>query len=312
MQIIKHSKIWLTISAALVLVSIILLATLGLNLSADFVPGTMLKLKFEQEISTTDLADYLNTEVTNTLSTYTPDTEESDYTPLGVAEVRTTSDGSLSVRTLRQSEATQALVLSSLTDHFGTYELREVRNVSPIYAEAFLQSAYLAITIASIAIILYIAYAFRRVPRHVSKWKFGIIAVATLIHDVIITVGAFVLLGYFVGVQIDGLFITALLTVLGYSVNDTIVVFDRIRENLKNMGRNDTFADIANTAVNQSVSRSINTSLSTLITLTALFLLGADSIRWFVFALIIGTIVGTYSSIFLASPLLTLWQGKTK
>ncbi len=270
-----------------------------------------MKLSFQNGVNNEELTSFLSGDINSQIVELSQNSEE-EYTELGEAQVRTLSNGTTAIRTLRQSDATQLYVFGQLNDKFGEYEILEVRNVSPTFAETFMTKAYTAIIIAGLAIIAYIAYAFRRVPRHVQAWKFGTIAVIALLHDVIITVGVFVLLGHFLGVEIDALFITALLTVVGYSVNDTIVVFDRIRENLKNIRRDETFADVAEYSVNQSITRSINTSLSTLITLFALFFLGSDSIRWFVFALIVGAIIGTYSSIFLASPLLTLWQKKYK
>jgi preprotein translocase SecF subunit len=151
-----------------------------------------------------------------------------------------------------------------------------------------------------------LAYAFRKVPKRVSPWRFGICAVVALLHDVLTTTGVFALMGY----EVDALFITAILTVIGFSVHDTIVVFDRIRENLKFQGRDESFAQVADLSLNQTLSRSINTSVSTLITLAALYVLGAPSLKTFLFALLFGITIGTYSSIFIASPLLVLWQGK--
>lgn len=311
LPIIKNSKIWLSLSTLLVIASIALITIVGLNLSADFVPGTMMKLRFENPVDNASVEDHLNSEVNSYFETENAiRTEDNQFTLLGAPQVRTLSDGTTSIRTLRQNSETQNYVLEKLGEKFGNFETSEIRNISPTFAEVFRNRALIAIGIASLAIIAYVAYAFRKVPRHVNAWKFGVCAIVTLLHDIIITIGAFVLLGYFLGVEIDALFITALLTVLGYSVNDTIVVFDRIRENLKNMNRHQTFGDVAEIAVNQSITRSINTSLSTLITLIALFALGSDAIRWFVLALIIGAVVGTYSSIFLASPLLTIWQKK--
>lgn len=285
--------------------------TVGFNLSSDFVPGTMMRLSFANQVNNNELAKFLSEDTNMQLVELAKNSTE-EYTELGDAQVRTLSNGITAIRTLRQSDATQLYVFSALEEKFGTYDISEVRNVSPTFAQTFLNRAYIAIAIASLAIIAYIAYAFRRVPRHVQAWKFGTIAVVTLLHDVSITVGVFVLLGYFIGVEIDSLFITALLTVVGYSVNDTIVVFDRIRENLKNIRRDETFADIAEYSVNQSITRSVNTSFTTLLVLFSLFFLGAESIRWFVFALMVGTIFGTYSSIFIAAPLLVLWQKKIR
>ena len=158
--------------------------------------------------------------------------------------------------------------------------------------------------------MLYIAFVFRRVPRRLSPWRFGIIAVATLLHDVIITVGIFVIISHVTSFEFDTLFVTALLAILGYSVNDTIVIFDHIRDNLGLQGRGEEFAVIADRSLKQSLNRSINTSVSTLIMLFALFFLGSESIRWFVLTLIIGAIIGTYSSLFLATPLLVYWKKK--
>ena len=156
------------------------------------------------------------------------------------------------------------------------------------------------------AIVLYIAFAFRRVPKRVSPWKFGICAIVALFHDVIIPIGVFAALRF----EVDALFITAILTVLGFSVHDTIVVFDRIRENLKYQERDESFAALANKSMSQTFARSINTSLTALIALTSLLVFGAASIFNFILVLVIGIAVGTYSSIFIASPLLVLWQKK--
>ncbi|MBI2437134.1 MAG: protein translocase subunit SecF [Candidatus Magasanikbacteria bacterium] len=158
-----------------------------------------------------------------------------------------------------------------------------------------------------VAIILYIAYTFRKISRPVRSWKYGVTAAIALFHDVIITMGVFALLGRYYGVEVDIPFVVALITILGYSVNDTIVVFDRIREKLIQYGY-ENFEDIVNKGVNETLMRSINTSMTVLIVLVGLYFLGGESIRYFSLALIIGVGFGTYSSIFLASPLLVVWQ----
>lgn len=172
--------------------------------------------------------------------------------------------------------------------------------------------AIFAVILASVMIVLYIAFAFRRVPRHIGKWRFGLTAIIALVHDLGIMLGVYVYLGAFVGVEIDSLFITALLTILGFSVHDTIVVFDRIREKLKYQGKDESFEEIANQALNETLGRSINTSFSVLLTLLALFFFGSESIRYFVLSLLIGILSGTYSSIFVATPLLVDWQNWVK
>lgn len=158
-----------------------------------------------------------------------------------------------------------------------------------------------------VVIILYIAYTFRKVSKPIASWKYGVTAVIALLHDISIPIGVFAILGKFFGVEIDIPFIVALLTILGYSVNDTIVVFDRIRENLIRYG-SDQFEDLVNKGVNDTLARSINTSFTTLLVLIPLFFFGAESIKYFALALIIGIVAGTYSSIFLASPFLVAWE----
>ena len=158
-----------------------------------------------------------------------------------------------------------------------------------------------------VAIITFIAIAFRRVTKPVASWKFGVTAVISLSHDVLITLGLFSVLGHFYGVQVDIPFVVALLTIFGYSVNDTIVVFDRIRENLlRRTGTN--FAETTENAIKQTVWRSFNTSVTVLTALACLFLFGGESVKYFSLALFVGIFFGTYSSIFLASPLLVSWE----
>ena len=182
--------------------------------------------------------------------------------------------------------------------------------MGPTVGDTMKYKATMALIIALFAIVFYIAFAFRKIPRNVSPWRFGLSAIIALTHDILFVVGIYSILGYFFGVEIDALFITALLTILGFSVHDTIVVFDRLRENLKNMGRDVSFGDVANQALTQTMARSLNTSISTLFTLCALLFLGSPSIFYFVLALVLGTIVGTYSSIFVASPVLVWWHNR--
>ena len=158
-------------------------------------------------------------------------------------------------------------------------------------------------------IILYIGFAFRKIPKEFSSWRFGASAIVALVHDVLIVTGIFVILAQFIDVEINALFITAMLTVFGYSVNDTIVVLDRLRENLIN-DRTSTMDQNANKALNSTFARSMNTSISTLITLIAILFFGSESVFFFVLALTLGTAIGTYSSLFIATPLLVRWHKK--
>ena len=232
--------------------------------------------------------------------------------PIGSVAYSATKDGSVLMRMRNLSNEEHIALLDHLQSTVGEVQEKQFTTIGPTVGETLKKRAVTALIVASIAIILYISFAFRRVPRKLSPWRFGIIAVITLLHDVLITVGVFVLLSHKTAFEFDTLFVTALLTILGYSVNDTIVIFDRIRDNLTNQQRGEPFEMVAEKSLHQSIPRSINTSVSTLIMLSALFLLGSESIRWFVLTLIVGAIIGTYSSIFLATPLLVYWRKKER
>ncbi len=184
---------------------------------------------------------------------------------------------------------------------------KRFNSIGPVIGEELKRSAFYAIVIALGAIILYIGWAFRKVSYPISSFKYGIIATIALFHDVIITLGVFSLLGHFYHVEVGVPFIAAILAILGYSVNDTIVVFDRTRENLLKSGIDD-FTEVVNKSVNETLIRSLNTSFTTLLVLFTLYLFGGETIRYFVVALLVGISAGTYSSIFIASPLLVTWQ----
>jgi len=183
--------------------------------------------------------------------------------------------------------------------------------IGPVIGEEIKKKAWVAIFFTVIAIVLYIAYVFRKVSKPVASWKYGIAAIVALVHDIVIITGLFSILGHFFGTEVNSLFITALLTILGFSVNDTIVVFDRTRENL-NKHYSQDFEKIVNDSVNSSITRSVNTSLTTLLILLALFFFGGETIKDFVLALIAGVVVGTYSSIFVASPIIVSWNKMKK
>jgi preprotein translocase subunit SecF len=170
-----------------------------------------------------------------------------------------------------------------------------------------MENAIKAVIFASLLVVVYITFVFRKIPKPASSYMFGISTVIALIHDVLVVFGVFAILGYFLSVEIDALFVTALLTIIGFSVHDTIVVFDRIRENL---GKNidDPFAKVVNDSVLQTITRSLNTSVTVLFVLFAILIFGGESIRWFVVALLVGIITGTYSSIFTASTILVDWH----
>ena len=266
----------------------------GLKLGIDFTGGTLMELKFEKQVESSALA------------TVYSEVLELDSEPLIVPG----EENSYIVRTKNIDDATHTELIGKVSESIGQFEELRFTTIGPTVGSTMKEKALMALSLAIIAIVLFIAFAFRKIPRSISPWKFGYCAIAALVHDILITLGLFAFLGQFMGVEIDMLFITALLTIMGFSVHDTIVVFDRIRENLKLQDRNSTFGDTANLALNQTMARSINTSLSTLITLLALLFFASESIYWFVFALVFGILIGTYSSVFIASPLLVSWQNR--
>lgn len=197
-------------------------------------------------------------------------------------------------------------ILAGARSEFGKVEERRFESVGPTVSNELTRKAFYSVLAACLAIIAYISYAFRKVPRPYSSWKFGVSAVVALFHDVLVVVGVFSILGHW-GVEIDALFVTALLTIIGFSVHDTIVVFDRIRENLSKMA-GATFEEVVNESIIQTFVRSLNTSVTVLLTLLAILLFGGETIRWFVLALFVGIASGTYSSIFNAAPILVIWE----
>ncbi|OGY21847.1 MAG: protein-export membrane protein SecF [Candidatus Woykebacteria bacterium GWA1_44_8] len=283
-------KFWYFAFSGLIIVpGIFALAIWHLNLGVDFTGGTLLELGFEKQIDKNALATRIKEK------------------GVEVASITPTAANTYLIRTKPLDDANRKAVLKAAEDEFGEVNQVSVETIGPVIGAELLRKSVMAIVIASLAIVLYIAFAFRSVPKPASSWRFGICAIIALLHDVFLVIGVFAILGYFLGVQIDTLFVTALLTIIGFSVHDTIVVFDRIRENL-HKGVGATFADTVNHSIMQTLDRSINTSLTVVLVLLAVFLFGGTSIRWFTVALLVGVVSGTYSSIFNAAPLLVLWQ----
>jgi len=270
----------------------------GPKLSIDFTGGTLVEVTLP--------ADKTKEDIKVSLESFEIDP------PIGNVSVSKTKDETVLMRMRNLSNEEHLALVDHLGETVGEVTERQFTTIGPTVGKSLKKRSMWALGIAAIAIVLYIAFAFRKVPRKSSPWRFGIIAVITLLHDVFITVGIFVILSHTTNFEFDTLFITALLTILGYSVNDTIVIFDRIRDNLFLQERREEFEAVAERSLHQSINRSINTSVSTLIMLGALFFLGSESIRWFVLTLIVGAIIGTYSSIFLATPLLIYWRKRAQ
>lgn len=298
-KFIKYSKVWFIISAIVILVGVGAMInnkrTIGTSLvyGIDFTGGSVMEFEFDEGLS--PATDELYAAI------------DAAY-PESVSQITITDQNTYIVQSKDMSEDQLQAVHESVTESVGNYELLRFNTIGPKIGDTLKRKAVMALGIALVAIVLYIAYAFRKVPKKVSPWRFGFAAIVALAHDIMITLGVFAILGF----EVNAFFITALLTIMGFSVHDTIVVFDRIRENLKKQGRDDTFGDIADISLNQTLTRSINTSVSTLFPLVALYIWGAEVIQVFIFALIIGIFVGTYSSIFIASPVLTIWQERKR
>lgn len=293
-QIIQKRKIWLSFSSLLVAISVVFLALWGLDFGIDFTGGSLLEVKYSGERPSVSEVQ----EATSDLGL-----ESLIVQPIGESNLI------LRFQEISEDDHQKALEkLESLKDDSGGSNFEELRfdSVGPSIGEELKRKSLYAIFAVLFFIILYIALVFRKVSKPVSSWKYGFTAIIALFHDVIITLGVFSVLGYFYGVEINTPFVAAILTVLGYSVNDTIVVFDRIRENLPQSDQD--FESTVNTSVNETLTRSINTSFTTLLVLISILVFGGGSIKDFVLALSIGVFIGTYSSIFLASPLLVVWE----
>lgn len=224
-----------------------------------------------------------------------------------IASLQKSGQETYLIRTKPLDQEQNQKIQKELSNKFDNVEEVSFETVGAVVSQEILQNALKALLLACLLIVLYIAWSFRQVPKPASSWRFGVCAIAALIHDVLVVVGIFSILGKTLHVEVDSLFVTALLTVIGFSVHDTIVVFDRIRENLKKMIGQE-FSKIVNESILQTFTRSINTSLTVVLVLVALLIFGGETIKWFVVALLVGIISGTYSSIFNASPLLVVWQ----
>ncbi len=293
MFIINHRWIFFTLSALAVLASIVAIGVFGLRLGMDFRGGSIMEVEYQESVPSISAVN----EALSPLN-------------LGATTITPTDNQGLIIRLNHLDESVHQTILDKLAE-LGEFTENRFSTVGPALGAELARKGIIALILVIILIIVYIAIVFRQRSAHhqggVSSWKYGLIAVVALAHDVIIPTGIFAVLGHFRGVEIDALFLTALLTVLGISVNDTIVIFDRIRENLR-QPHSLSFAAIAGQSLRQTFTRSINTSLTVIFVLLALFFWGGDSTKYFALALTIGMIVGTYSSIFLATPLLVAWS----
>ncbi len=290
-SVVAWRKVWYVLSAFMIVASILALAVWGLRQGIEFTGGSLLVIRFENRPAPAEAAATLQK---------TPNIEVGSVVaqPVGDADIQ------FRLRSLDGDES------RAVVDHLkGAYanssELR-FDAIGPVVGKELRQKSVQGLVVILIAILLYVAYAFRKVSFPVKSWKYGLITLFTAFHDVIVPAGVFAVLGHFYGLEIGTPFIAAILTIMGYSITDTIVVMDRIRENLQKMSG--TFESVVEASIRQTFLRSFNTSVTVLLTLAAIFFFGGSSLHDFTLALIIGIAVGTYSSIFVASPLLVTWD----
>jgi preprotein translocase subunit SecF len=295
-NIIGKTKYTYTFSIIITLLSIICLFTWGLKLGIDFTGGTLMEIKFASPAPENSAIE--------------AELKDLDLKSLTLQK---TGDDMVLIRYASEDDAVNQKVFEKISQNNPEAKQMRVDFINSSVSQELKSKSLWAIFWAVAGIMAYIAWAFRKVSFPVQSWKYGLGAVIALVHDILITVGAFAILGHFKGVEVGIPFIAALLTILGFSVHDTIVVYDRTRENLLRGSRKEAFADVVNRSLNETLVRSINTSMTVIITLLAIYIFGGQSIQDFSLALLIGITFGTYSSIFIASALLvTFYNWSTK
>jgi len=292
MWVINNRKILYAFTTLLIVISVVALVVWHLKPGIDFVGGTSIEISYPVAQMPTQAA---------ILGAVTPVDANAVVRPSG-------TDGYfISMKAIDQDQ--KVAVTSALTfNGTASSTIKSFDSIGPVLGAESLRKAIVSIILVILAIVLYITFAFRKVSEPVKSWKYGLIAIASLVHDIIIPLGAFSILGHYLGYEVDTLFVTALLVILGFSIHNTIVVFDRVRENLSHSSSSKPFSDVVGESVNQTLTRSINTSLTVLIALVALYIFGGESTQHFTLALIIGILAGTYSSVCFGSSLLVTFE----
>jgi preprotein translocase subunit SecF len=297
MSIVKLRHIWFAIAGTLIALSFIAVIVIGVPFGIDFTGGSLLEVDVAGAAAVDEVRDAVSS---------------LGFESMAVQE---TGEQGFLIRTTSLSEDQHQSIIHALEARFGE-GVEEMRfdSIGPVIGQELRKTATWGIFITLLLIGLYIAFAFRQVSKPIASWKYGILTIAAAFHDVIVMLGIYIAVSHFYGWEVNSAFVAAALTILGYSINDTVVVFDRTRENLASDRKKGSFEEIVNTSVMQTLRRSLNTSFTTLLALTAIFLFGGSTTQPFAFALIVGIIVGTYSSLFLASPALVAWEsfGKKK
>ncbi len=283
------SKIYYIFSGALILASVAGLIIFGLHFGIEFTGGSNMELAFSQ-------ARPSNQEISKALEPFN----------LGEVVIQPTGQNGMVIKFKGIDEETHQKILATI-NKVAPAEEKSFQYIGPSVGQELKNKTMIAIALSLLAITIYIAFAFRKVSRPVASWKYGITSLVALFHDIIIPVGVFSALGHFYGVEITIPIVAALLTIIGFSVHDTIVIFDRIRENIFRQGSGE-FSSTVDLSLNQTAGRSVSTVATVLIVMLALFFFGGETLKWFSLALIVGVCAGAYSSIFIAGPLLVSWQ----
>lgn len=292
-NIIKKRNVWLGTAVVYTLVALAALGLWGLKFGIEYTGGSLLEVEYSGSVpAITTLSDHLKS------------------VGIADAEIKPADERGMLFRFRDVNEDMHQKIFVQLKKDDANLTEKAFESIGPVIGEELKSKSIWALVVALIMICLYISFVFRKVSHPVASWKYGVVALVTLFHDVPFVLGLFAILGKFGGVEVTSSFIPAVLTVIGFSVHDTIVVFDRIRENL--MKTRGAFDDIVNASINQTIVRSINTSLTVLLVLAAIFFFGGESLKYFALALFAGIGIGTYSSIFIASPLLVVWHHAKK
>jgi len=287
-------KIVFFISLILVIGAIVSIAVFGLKFGVDFKGGSVMEITFEK-------TPPVSADLAKTVS----ETK-------GVSNVSANPSGDkgMIIRLGEIDETVHQEIIGKINSKYGKIAESRFDSVGPTVGQDLRNKSVWAIVVLLLAIVVYMAIVFRKLSKVLSPWAMGIATVIALFHDILIPVGVFALLGHFMGVEITGIFLAAILTILGYSVSDSVVVLDRVRENVLRFGSKEKFGEIVHKSIMQTLSRSLNTNITTLLSLFAIYFFGGETVKFFALALIIGIFLGAYSSIFVASPLLVWWNGK--
>jgi preprotein translocase subunit SecF len=291
LNLIRQRKIWYVVSTVLFAAAIAIWFVKPPEYSIDFTGGSLLEVKFSDTQPSAP-------EIKNVLE---------DGLGLKSLTVIAGQNKTDAIRMEQIDEAKRVEVMAKLQEKFPGVSQDQFNSIGPTIGKELRQKSFVSIALVALGIVLFIAYAFRKISRPVQSWKYGIAAIVALLHDITILAGLYVFLSPYLHFEVDTLFVSALLTILGYSVSDTIVTFDRVRDNLAR-AKYGNFEELVNHSLNQVLTRSLNTAMATLLPLSALYLFGGDTIKPFVFTLLFGIVIGTYSSIFIASPLIVTWQ----